>query len=133
MINETEKVISFHADKTPDKPATHTINKLSIKGVVYKLPISIEVDDGFKVNYPEFIVTKLFEHYGYPRELTKKYGEEFSRSAVTAVCFLNGYYIPMKVRPLFNEDTTIKMYTEVLNLMAKEYKWPIVEEENDDG
>ena len=46
---------------------------------------------------------------------------------------LNGYYIPMEVRPLFGEDTTIKMYTEVLNLMAKEYKWPVVEEENDDG
>ena len=131
MINETEKVVSFHADKNPDKPAIHTINKLAIKGVVYKLPISIEIDDGFKSNYLEFIVTKLFEHYGYPRELTKRYGEEFSRCAVTAVCVLNGYYIPMEVRPLFGEDATIKMYTELLNLMAKEYKWPIIEEENE--
>lgn len=110
---------------------THTISKLSIKGVVYKLPISIEIDDGFKVNYPEFVVNKLFEYYGYARELTKKYGEEFSRSAVTTVCFLNGYYIPMKVRPIFYEDANTKTYIEMLDLMAKEYKWPVVEEEND--
>ena len=133
MSNENKKSV-ITIDTAQNKPTTtHTISKLSIKGVVYKLPIPIEIDDSFKANYPEFIVNKLFEHYGYPRELTEKYGEEFSRCAVTAVCCLNGYYIPMEVRPLFGEDTTIKMYTEVLNLMAKEYKWPVVEEENDDG
>ena len=106
-------------------------NTLSIEGVDYKLPIHIEIDESFKVNFPGSILNKLFEHYGYSRELTKKYGEEFSKGAVTTVCFFNGYYIPMKVRPIFYKDADTKIYMELLKLMAKEYKWPVVEEEKD--
>lgn len=106
-------------------------NTLSIEGVAYKLPIHIEIDESFKVNFPGSILNKLFEHYGYSRELAKKYGEEFSKGAVTTVCFFNGYYIPMKVRPIFYKDADTKMYMELLKLMAKEYKWPVVEEEKD--
>ena len=45
--------------------------------------------------------------------------------------FFNGYYIPMKVRPILYKDADAKMYTELLELMAKEYKWPVVKEEKD--
>ena len=106
-------------------------NTLSIEGVAYKLPIHIEIDESFKVNFPGSILNKLFEHYGYSRELTKRYGEEFSKGAVTTVCFFNGYYIPMKVRPIFYKDADTKIYMELLKLMAKEYKWPVVEEGKD--
>lgn len=132
MNNETKKsVIYIDIDKTSSKSATHTISKLAIKGVVYKLPITIEIDKSFKVNYPGSILNKLFEHYGYSRELAKKYGDEYSKGAVTTVCFFNGYYIPMKVRPILYKDADAKMYTELLELMAKEYKWPVVKEEKD--
>ena len=106
-------------------------NTLSIEGVAYKLPIHIEIDESFKVNFPGSILNKLFEQYGYSRELTKRYGEEFSKGAVTTVCFFNGYYIPMKVRPIFYKDADTKIYMELLKLMAKEYKWPVVEEGKD--
>ena len=35
----------------------------------------------------------------------------------------------MKVRPIFYKNADTKMYMELLKLMAKEYKWPVVEEE----
>ena len=134
MNNENKKSVITIDTVQNKSTTTHTINKLSIDGVVYKLPIPIEIDESFKVNYPGFILNKLFEYYGYSRysrELTKKYGEEFSKGAVSTVCFFNGYYIPMKVRPIFYKDADAKMYTELLKLMAKEYKWPAVEEEKD--
>lgn len=87
MNNENNKSIITIDTVQNKSTTTHTISKLSIKGVVYKLPIPIEIDESLKVNYPGSILNKLFEYYGYSRELTKKYGEEFSKGAVSTVCF----------------------------------------------
>lgn len=120
ILNEKKATINLR--QKPDDPIRFVATGVTVDDVTYMLPITIEFDrcDDL-LDIVKCTVRDLCKFYGFPYD--PFVSSETSMSISVSGKTVSAYYV----------NPTFARYIDALRMMANEYKWPIVEEENDDG
>lgn len=116
ILNEKKATINLH--QKPNDPIRFVATDVTVDDVTYTLPITIEFDGcDDLLDVIKCTVRDLCKLYGFPYD---PFGSSEASMSISASGKTAGVYY---VNPTFSR------YTDILRMIAKEYKWPIKQDE----